>query len=275
VFIVVVITDKEFQQLAEFIEKQYGIHLKSEKKALVSGRLHNVLLEQNFKSFTEYFEYVVSDKTKQAVTTLLNKITTNHTFFMREVDHFHFFQEQILPNLKLTIKDHDLRIWSAGCSTGEEPYTLAMIIHDFLGKEKGLWDTKLLATDISERALNKAKMGQYSNEQIAALPTIWRMNYLKKLDEEKSQIIDKIRNDVIFRKFNLMEEIFPFKKRFQVIFCRNVMIYFDHQTKVDLVNRFYDHLEPGGYLFIGHSESLNRLTTKLKYIRPAIYRKEI
>jgi chemotaxis protein methyltransferase CheR len=275
VFNVVVITDKEFKQLAEFIEKHYGIHLKSEKKALVSGRLHNVLLEQNFKSFTEYFEYVVSDKTNQAVTTLLNKITTNHTFFMREVDHFHFFQEQILPNLRTNIKNHDLRVWSAGCSTGEEPYTLAMIIHDFFGKEKGLWDTKLLATDISDRALTKAKMGQYSNDQITALPTLWRTNYVKKLDEEKSQIIDKIRNDVIFRKFNLMEEIFPFKKRFQVIFCRNVMIYFDHQTKVDLVNRFYEHLEPGGYLFIGHSESLNRLTTKLKYIRPAIYRKEI
>jgi chemotaxis protein methyltransferase CheR len=275
VFTVIVITDKEFKQLADFIEKHYGIHLKNEKKALVSGRLHNVLIEQNFKNFTEYFDYIVSDKTKQAVTTLLNKITTNHTFFMREVDHFHFFQDHILPNLKSTIKDHDLRIWSAGCSSGEEPYTLSMIINDFFGREKALWDTKLLATDISERVLTKAKTGQYSSEQISSIPTMWRINYFKKLDGESSQVTDKIRNEVIFRKFNLIDENFPFKKKFHVIFCRNVMIYFDNQTKVNLVNRFYEHLEPGGYLFIGHSESLNRETTKFKYIMPAIYRKEV
>lgn len=268
------ITDKEFKQLAEFIEKNYGIHLKDEKKTLVSGRLHNVLIEQNFNNFTDYFEYVVSDKTNQAVTTLLNKITTNHTHFMREAAHFNFFRDQILPKLKTTIKDRDLRIWSAGCSTGEEPYTLTMIINDFFGNEKVWWDTHLLATDISERALSKAKTGQYLNEQLTVLPSIWKTQYFKKFDEESSQITDKIRNEVIFRRFNLMDQVFPFKRKFHVIFCRNVMIYFDSKTKEELVKKFYDHLEPGGYLFIGHSESLSRETTKFKYVLPAIYRKD-
>jgi chemotaxis protein methyltransferase CheR len=269
------ITDKEFKQLAEFIERNYGIHLKEEKKTLVAGRLHNVLVEKNFKNFTEYFEYLTSDKSNEALNTLLNKITTNHTFFMREVDHFYYFRDVVLPYLKETIKDKDLRIWSAGCSSGEEPYTLAMLINDFFGKEKIWWDTKVLATDISDRVLEIARKGQYLNSNIETIPPMWKNSYFNKIDNEKSQITDKIREEIIFRKFNLMEKKLPFKRKFHVIFCRNVMIYFDSDTKDALVNRFYEHLEPGGYLFIGHSESLNRETTKLKYLMPAVYRKEL
>ncbi|WP_318503984.1 protein-glutamate O-methyltransferase CheR [Bacillus sp. T3] len=269
-----VISDQEFKQLAEYIQKHYGIYLKNEKKTLVAGRLQHVLADQNFKSFTEYFEYLVNDKTKKASTILMNKITTNHTFFMREVDHFHFFRDQVLPYLKATITDKDLRVWSAGCSTGEEPYTLSMIINDFFGEEKVWWDTKILATDISERVLQIAKTGTYSNEQIAAIPTMWKLNYFKKLNGETQQLIHKIQNEIIFRKFNLVDSTFPFKKKFHVIFCRNVMIYFDTHAKNDLVNRFYEYLEPGGYLFIGHSESLNRDSTKFKYVMPAVYRRE-
>jgi chemotaxis protein methyltransferase CheR len=272
---VAVITDKEFKQLAEYIEKNYGIHLKDEKKTLVAGRLHNVLVENNFKTFSEYYEYLISDKTNVAVTTLINKITTNHTFFMREVDHFNYLKDHVLPYLQDTIKDKDLRIWSAGCSSGQEPYTLAMIVNDFFGKEKVWWDTKILATDISDRVLEIAKTGEYPNSEISTVPPMWKTNYFKKLNEEKSQLVTKIRDEVIFRKFNLMERSFPFKRKFHVIFCRNVMIYFDNKTKDELVNKYYDNLEPGGYLFIGHSESLNRETTKFKYIMPAVYRKEI
>ncbi|MDF2605961.1 MAG: cheR3 [Bacillales bacterium] len=270
-----VITDSEFKQLAEYIEKNYGIHLKDEKKTLVAGRLHNVLVEHNFKTFSEYYEYLVTDRTNEAVTTLLNKITTNHTFFMREVDHFNFLKDHVLPYLKDTIKEKDLRIWSAGCSSGQEPFTLAMIINDFFGKEKVWWDTKILATDISDRVLEIARNAQYLNTDIATVPAVWKSSYFQAVDSEKSQIVNKLREEVIFRKFNLMEKNFPFKKKFHVIFCRNVMIYFDNKTKDELVNKFYEHLEPGGYLFIGHSESLNRETTKFKYIMPAVYRKEI
>jgi len=269
------ITDKEFYKLANFIKANYGINLSEKKKALVVGRLQNLLIEKNFNSFSQYIDYVMEDKTGEAVRTLISKITTNHTYFMREPDHFHFFKNTVLPYLCEQAKNtRDLRIWSAGCSSGEEPYTLAMIIADFFGSEKVLWDTKILATDISTKVLEQAKKGIYSNESLQNLPESWKDKYFQRISNEKSVIADNIKNEVIFRIFNLMNTSLPFKKKFHVIFCRNVMIYFDAATKRDLVNRFYEHTEQGGYLFIGHSESLNREETKYKYIMPAVYRKE-
>jgi chemotaxis protein methyltransferase CheR len=267
------ITEKEFAQLTGFIKSNYGIHLKDEKKSLVIGRLNNVLIQKNFKCFSDYYDYLVADKTGEAVTVLIDKITTNHTFFMREADHFYYFKNTVLSQLIRTTREKDLRIWSAGCSTGEEPYTLAMMLDEFLGKEKMLWNSKILATDISSKVLDTAQKGIYDNEEIAELPAQWRLNYFKKLDKEKSILVDKIRDEVIYRRFNLMEDVFPFKRKFHVIFCRNVMIYFDNRTRDELVNKYYQQLEPGGYLFIGHSESLNRETTRLKYVMPAVYRK--
>lgn len=268
------ITTGEFRKLADYIKVNYGIQLKDEKQSLVTGRLHNVLMQNNFNNFSEYYDYLASDKTGNAIVTLIDKITTNHTFFMREADHFYYFRDKVLPQLAGTVKEKDLRIWSAGCSSGEEPYTLAMILCDFFGKEKMWWDTKVLATDISGKVLEAAAKAEYGNEGIATLPPDWRLNYVKGLNSEKSTFIDKIRNEVIYRKLNLMDPVFPFKKKFHVIFCRNVMIYFDNKTKCELINKFYDLTEYGGYLFIGHSESLNRDETKYKYVMPAVYRKE-
>ena len=270
----VAITEKEFKQLSDYIKYNYGIHLKKEKMTLVTGRLHNVLQQAGFNNFTDYFNHVISDKSGSAVVTLIDKITTNHTFFMREADHFYYFRDKVLPFLSNSIKDKDLRIWCAACSTGEESYTLAMLIDEFFGKEKSYWDTKVLATDISEKVLETAKKGIYSNERIAPLPAHWKKSYFVKCNEENSVLTDKIRNEVIYRKFNLTDPVFPFKKRFHTIFCRNVMIYFDSRTKTELISKFYDSLEYGGYLFIGHSESINRDTTRFKYIMPAVYRKE-
>lgn len=270
----ITITEQEFLQLAQFIKMNYGIHLKEEKKTLITGRLHNVLLENNCSNFSEYLTLLKQDRTGRALTTFVNKITTNHTYFMREEDHFHYFKDRILPYLEYSVRDRDLRIWSAGCSSGEEPYTLAMILKDYFEKQSAFWDTKVLATDISDRVLEKAKKGQYAGEQIASLPGNWRTTYFNDIGQEQNVVVDKIRKEVIFRKFNLMDQVFPFKKKFHVIFCRNVMIYFDHKTKTELVNKFYDITEPGGYLFIGHSESLNREQTKYRYVLPAVYRKE-
>lgn len=269
----ITITNKEFEQLSTYIKSNYGIYLKPEKTTLVIGRLQNVLVQNGFRSFTEYYDYLVNDKTGLAVSTLLDKITTNHTFFMREADHFTYFKDTVLPYIISSSTERDLRIWCAGCSSGEEPYTLAMIIDEELGKEKLYWDAKILATDISTKVLEEAKRGIYSNKEIETLPSKWRLAYTKKIDAENSELVDKIKNEVIFRKFNLMEKVFPFKKQFHVIFCRNVMIYFDEKTKNTLVNKYYDLLVPGGYLFIGHSESLNRETTRFKYLQPAVYRK--
>jgi len=268
------ITEKEFNNLVNFVKTKYGVNL-SNKKALVIGRLQNYIEQSGFNSFSEYLDVVMSDKTGNAITTLVNKVTTNHTYFMREPDHFNFFKNTVLPYLEKTESaKKDLRIWSAGCSTGEEPYTIAMIIDEYFGTEKSLWNTVMLATDISTKVLETACNGIYSNESIEVLPQKWKFNYFKKIDEEKSVISDNIKKEVVFKKFNLMEEVFPFKRKFHVIFCRNVMIYFDLKTRIELVNKFYDFLEAGGYLFIGHSESLIREETKFKYILPAIYRKE-
>lgn len=267
------INDKEFQMFSQYIKKHYGINLKEEKRTLLTGRLRPILAQHNLSNFTEYYEYVVSDKTGAAALTLVDKITTNHTFFMRENDHFSYFKNTVLPYLANNVRDNDLRIWSAGCSTGEEPYTLAMILSDFFGTKKLWWDTKVLATDISSKVLNIALKGEYANEQLVALPANWRENYFRKVDQEKSTLVSKIRDEVIYRKFNLMDS-FPFRKKFHVIYCRNVMIYFDNKTRDDLINKFYEYTEKGGYLFIGQSESINRQATKYKYVMPAVYRKE-
>ncbi len=268
------LTNKEFQQLSEYIKNNYGIRLKEEKRTLVSGRLHNVLQQSGFNSFTEYYDYLIADKTGNAVITLVNKITTNHTYFMRESSHFEYFKNKVLPYLAEKVTEKDLRVWCAACSTGEEAYTLAMLIDEYFGKAKMWWDTKILATDISEHVLDLAKKGVYSMDKIAPLPSVWKTNYFKAYDGDNAVLIDRIKDEVIFRKLNLMDNVFPFRKKLHAIFCRNVMIYFDNETKNRLVDKLYDSLEYGGYLFIGHSESLSRETTRFKYILPSVYRKE-
>jgi chemotaxis protein methyltransferase CheR len=266
------IKEKEFKILTEYIHSKYGINL-FHKKHLIEGRLGNIIVEKGFTTFEDYINFVMAEPTGKEVTVLINKLTTNHTFFMRESDHFTYFRDTVLPYLAGSVKDRDLRIWSAGCSSGEEPYTLAMIINEFFSEQKPLWDTKVLATDISLRVLEHAQNGVYSKEAMSNIPPMWKLQYLNKLDDETCQVTDKIRNEVLFRIFNLMEENFPFKRKFHTIFCRNVMIYFDQKTKIDLVNKFFEYTEPGGYLFIGHSESIPRDETEYKYIMPAVYRK--
>ncbi|MDQ2086629.1 protein-glutamate O-methyltransferase CheR [Herbivorax sp. ANBcel31] len=269
------ISDKEFSYLSTYIKSNYGINLSEKKKTLVVGRLQNILLQNNFSSFSQYYEYVISDKTGEAITNLINKITTNHTYFMREADHFEFFRERVLPFWEKSLNNKkDLRIWSAGCSSGEEPYTLAMIMHDYFGENKPFWDTRILATDISMKVIKVAKEAIYSDEQVQTVSKMWRQKYFKRIDDANWMIRDVIKNEIVLRIFNLMNKSFPFKKKFHVIFCRNVMIYFDNETKRNLINKFYEYTESGGYLFIGHSESINRGETNYKYIMPAVYRKE-
>lgn len=268
------ISEKEFREFAQYIKNNYGIHFKDEKKTLVEGRLGNTLLSMNFTSLSQYMNYVIADKTGQAASDMLDKITTNHTFFMREPAHFQYFRDVVLPYLVKTVQNRDLRIWSAACSSGEEPYTLAMIIDEFFGPNKLGWDTKVLATDISKSILDTAKAGIYGKDTMKDLPERWIKKYFSQYDSEHYILSENIRNEVIFNKINLMDDIYPLRKKMHVIFCRNVMIYFDNETRERLVDHFYDIMEPGGFLFIGHSEGMNRERTRFKYIMPAVYRKE-
>lgn len=267
------ITDEEFRQLADYIHKYCGINLKGEKKALVNGRLQNILYRYNMQSFTEYFTYLTQNSSESEITEMIDKLTTNHTFFMREAEHFRFYERDVLPKLKKTVTDRDMRIWCAACSTGEEAYTLAIINNEFLGGEKFWWDTKVLATDISVSALETAKRGVYTKEDVEPLPDKWKMEYFDRKEAQQWEVKDSLKKEVIFRRFNLMEEVYPFKKKFHVIFCRNVMIYFDQTDKNKLIQRLQSNLAEGGYLFIGHSEAINKEDTGLQYVIPSVYRK--
>ncbi|QAT42026.1 CheR family methyltransferase [Aminipila luticellarii] len=266
------ISENDFIRLTDFVIKNYGINLKS-KKVLIEGRLSNYLSAEGYQSFRDYVDYITSTKNSGDIEIMLNKLTTNHTFFMREEKHFAFFNDTILPYLEKTNKNHSISIWSAGCSSGEEPYTLSIIMKEFFKSYSMRWDTRLLATDISQNALGKAAKGFYTEDSLKALPDVWKRAYFTK-KEDGYQVTEELRKNVIFRTFNLMEPI-QFKTKFDVIFCRNVMIYFDKPTKSALIRRFYDALNPGGYLLIGHSETVDREESDFQYIMPATYRKPL
>ena len=212
-----------------------------------------------------------SDKTGTELTNFLNKITTNYSYFSRENEHFDYLASTVLPELVGT-RHGDLRIWSAGCSAGQEAYNMAMAIDQFFGYRKSEWDATILATDISMSVLEQAKAGIYPEDNIKGIPPHWRTAYFDNLGDGRFQVKEKIRNEVVFRIFNLMDS-FVYKKQFDIIFCRNVMIYFDADTTRRLVEKFYNATAEGGYLFIGHSESIDKKSTEYKYVRPAVYQK--
>lgn len=267
------LNDSDFQKLVKFIKQYYGIDL-SKKKQLIVGRLSNTIMSMGFSSFEDYINHLIRTRKPDDLEVMLNKLTTNYTYFMREEAHFQFFTDTILPYLIEKKKDRVLSIWSAGCSSGEEPYTISMILKEYLGSKAAMWDTRVLATDISQNALNAAANAIYDESSLRDLPHGWKSKYFRPANGPGLYTVSpEIKSNVIFRTFNLMDPI-KFRLRFDVIFCRNVMIYFDQNTKDALVNRFYDATNPGGYLLIGHSESLNKDTTPYKYLKPATYRKE-
>lgn len=266
------ISDEDFVRLYKFIHREYGIDL-SKKRVLIAGRLTTTISEMGYTSFKDYVDYILNRNDKEAIDVLINKLTTNYTYFMRETAHFDFLKSTILPYLKER-GNKKLGIWSAGCSTGQEPYTLAMILMDFFGENDG-WDYKLLASDISKKALSEAVNPVYVEEDIKALPKSWITKYfVKNTKNQTFTIAPKIRKNVVFRTFNLMDEI-KFKMKFDIIFCRNVMIYFDSPTKKALMKRFYEATNPGGYLCIGHSESLAKLDNPYEYIMPSTFRRTL
>ena len=266
------ITDSEFNRIVGYVKGNFGIDL-SQKRVLIMGRLENYLLRNGFDSYNDYMTEVEKDPSGEEAKNLINVLTTNHTYFMRESEHFDYMRQIVLPQLrKKEAARKDLRIWSAACSTGEEPYTIAMVLMDFFGIEHKAWDTKVLATDISTRVLEHASRGMYLKEQVEPLPPKWKQRYFKQINSEQYVAKDVLKKELIFRRFNLMND-FPFRRKFHVVFLRNVMIYFEDETKYNLLNKIYDFMEPGGYLFIGTTENLDKNKTRFEYVRPSIYRK--
>lgn len=268
------IGDKEFALLVGFLQKNFGINL-TKKRTLVESRLHNYLIAGGFRDYESFLEHMFSDASGAVISEVINRLTTNYSFFMREWEHFELFKNCVLPELKSAVREKDLRVWSAGCSTGQEPYTLAMLMADFFNEQRSQWDTKILATDISQKVLAAAVKGVYNDECLKQVPASWKLSHFQRLPDGQWEVSPDIKKEVLFRRFNLIEQKFPFKKKFHVIFCRNVMIYFNEQTKKELVHKFHEALAEGGYLFVGQSETLEKTNTRFRNVIPSVFRKGV
>lgn len=265
------LSESEYLDIVGYMKEHFGIDL-SKKRVLIECRLAKPLRTQGVDSFKDYMDLVKKDKSGQAALELVDCLTTNYTYFLRESVHFDLLQEKILPDLFERIRSNVCNIWCAGCSTGEECYTLAMTVADYQEKS-GYSGPKIniRATDISNFVLCKAKEGIYPIRELERIPKQWREKYCKEVGEKNFQIEDDLRNWISFRKENLMQPEGAIK--FDLIFCRNVMIYFDREAKDKLIRKFERSLNSGGYLLLGHAELLSREDTKLTSVFPAVYQK--
>jgi chemotaxis protein methyltransferase CheR len=265
------LTPGEFAQVRELVRRGFGLNLQAGKETLVAARLSKQIRAGGFRSFTEYFRHVSSDLSGEPLIALIDALTTNHTGFMRERQHFQYLMRVVLPQY---LNRPQLSIWSAASSSGEEPYSILFTLLHSLA-DRPAPKISILATDISTRVLAAARRAVYPTGRLTGLPNGWLRRFLEK---EEGQSAYRVRADVArqvtFRRLNLME---PFATigRFPIIFCRNVMIYFDHHTREELVLRLVERLEPGGYLFVGHAESLLNIAHGLEYVGPAVYRRPL
>ncbi len=264
------ITQREFQLLRELIYQEAGIHLAEHKKLLVITRLTRRLKALGYTNFTGYYTFIKNrPEGRQELREMINRITTNKTSFYREPHHFEYLAKTILPSLR-SRGSRNLRLWSAGCSTGPEPYTMAAETLKALGDHPGC-DIKILATDLDTRVLEKAKQGRYNRKELEGVPPLILQNFFRRVDTETWEILPPARNLIRFRQFNLMNRTYPFRKGFDVIFCRNVLIYFKPEDKKRIIQNFITHLRPQGHLVLGHSESLLDQTEGLHLVGPTIY----
>lgn len=271
------LSEAEFKAIRTLVYDRFGINLTDQKRNLVIGRLQKVLRQHGFSTFGQYVEFLQKEESGESLSELIDRISTNHTFFFREPEHFRFLTEVFLPSIRKELearRDFDLRIWSAGCSSGEEPYSFAITLQEFFQKDYARWQAGVLATDISSHVLRHAQRAIYPEERLSRTPPDIRRRYFEEAGEGTVQVIESVRRDVTFRRLNFMMPAFPFKRPFHLISCRNVMIYFDAETRMALTRKFHDVLIPGGYLFIGHSESLGREHGYFEYVQPAVYRRK-
>ena len=273
------LSDRDLRRVAEYIGAEVGIQLPESKRTLVEGRLAKRLRRLGFPDYTSYLDHVLD--APGGVTErihLVDVITTNKTDFFREPQHFRYLADRALPELERIRRlagKSELTVWSAGCSSGEEPYTLAMVLSEAAARQPGL-RFSILATDISEQALRTAVRAVYPEESVVPVPLPLRRKYLLRSRNSGEGLVrmgPELRARVRFGRLNLMVRAFGLGRSMDVIFCRNVMIYFSSAGRRELVRRFEAQLAPGGYLFVGHSESLHGLHTGLRQLSPTVYRK--
>jgi chemotaxis protein methyltransferase CheR len=275
------LSDRDFVRLSEFIQNECGIKMAPSKKVMLQARLQKRLRRLRMPSMSAYCNYLFSPAgIENELIHMIDVITTNKTDFFRESRHFDYLVQNALPELiaghGVGIR-HKLMVWSAGCSTGEEPYTLAMVLKDFANNYTGCkFESLILATDISTRVLEIAKRAIYDDEKVVPVPQEMKRKYLLQGKNDKKgsvRIIPELREIVEFRRLNFLENSYRMREPVDIIFCRNVIIYFDRSTQEEIVNKFVRNLNPGGYLFIGHSETLHGLDVPLTAVSPSVYRK--
>ena len=269
-------TDRDFEKFSVLIYNKTGIHLKPEKKELLNARLGKRLRALQLTSFEKYYDLVVNDSSGRELVQLINSVSTNFTSFFREIAHFDFLTSDVLPQLVNSggRQSRNINVWSSASSSGEEPYTLAMVIDQFMRAHSGA-SCSILATDISTQVLSVAEKGVYPLERVDTIPKNFLHTYFQRGVGDCSGYVKvkaNIRNLVTYRRFNLMDQ-FPWQGEFDIIFCRNVMIYFNKETQEELVKKFYQSLTPGGFLFIGHSESLGDMKSKFRQAATTVYQK--
>ena len=258
---------RDFEQIRQLAYGTFGLDLKPGKEELVSARLRRLLRKGGFRTFQDYYQHVLADQTGAALASMIDALATNHTAFLREPDHFTFLRDTVLP----TLASRDpVELWCAACSTGEEVWTLAMLLNEACPQRR----ISIQASDISNKDLHAAQAAEYAPDRCQGIPPGWFSRYFVagKGAAKTYCVAPRLRTQARFRRLNLVEN-FSWNRLFPVIFCRNVMIYFDRQTQERVVGKLSSMLEPGGYLFVGHAESLTRIAHSLDYVRPAVYRK--
>ncbi|MCE1246482.1 MAG: protein-glutamate O-methyltransferase [Firmicutes bacterium] len=272
------IPQKLFQKFSQFIYDELGIKLNDSKRTMLEARLQKRLRVLGLSSFEEYYTYVFSPEgMREELAHMIDVVTTNKTDFFREPAHFDYMMDNALPALVdgQPYGRKKVRVWSAGCSTGEEPYTLSMVLSEF-GETCPGFEFSILATDISTRALQSAVRAVYDEQKVQPVPLALKKKYLlRHRDKHKSivKIIPELRNTITFRRMNFMDNSYDIDEPMHIIFCRNVIIYFDRPTQERLLNRLVSNLVRGGYLFMGHSETLNGMSVPVNQVYPTIYRK--
>lgn len=266
---------KDFDRLSNFIHTQYGIKLPPAKKTMLESRLQKRLRATDKRTFEDYCDYVFSlEGKKLELINMVDIITTNKTDFFREPAHFAYMLEALLPNWFMDYPNRKLSIWSAGCSSGEEVYTLAMVLSEFAEGNKGFLDYSILGSDLSSEVLKKAVRAIYTEEKTAGIPLALKKKYLLRAKDKTSRtvrIVPALRTKTSYMRLNFMDEAYNAPDGFDLIFCRNVLIYFDRITQENVINKLCRHLRPGGYLFLGHSESITSLQVPLKQVKPTIF----
>lgn len=268
------LNDADFSKLSNFIYVNYGIKLPLAKKIMLQSRLASRLKINGMKSYAEYTKYVLSgNASDNEIVNMIDLVSTNKTDFYRESAHFDFMKEVVLPNYLAKDTHQPLKVWSSASSSGEEAYTIAIVISEFIENNRKI-EFEILGTDISSRILEKAKMGIYPMDRVDVIPLSQKKKYLLRSKDQENpmvRIIPQLRAKTRFQRLNLMDPAYNVPKDFDIIFCRNVLIYFDRETQEKVINKLCMHLKPGGYFFLGHSESISGIDVPLKQLKPTMF----